>query len=247
MYIAASTRCFSDLGFQDACHQLAELEFDKVEIFMSEEGAHLKPSVVAAKPEDFVNRFREITRLTPIAFCLDHDVNEQVFTAISRIAKTMRVTQITASASPLGTPFNAEIDRLRNFIKITNNNGIRLSLKTKTGLLTEDPHTAVELCQAVPGLGITLDPSYFMCGPYKDQSIDHVYPHVYHTHLRDSKPGELQIPVGLGEIDYSRLMTLLQKQGYQRALSVEILPELLQGADRNLELRKLRMLLETLL
>lgn len=247
MYIAASTRCFSDLGFQEACHQLAELEFDKVEIFMSDEGEHLRPSDVAAKPEDFINRFREITRLTAIAICLDHDVNETTFTAISKLAKVMRITQITASASPLGTPFNSEIDRLRNFIKITNNNGIRLSLKTKSGQLTEDPHTAVELCQAVPGLGITLDPSYFMCGPYKDQNFDHVFPYVYHTHLRDSKPGELQMPIGLGDLDYSRLITLLQKQGYQRALSVEILPERLQGADRNLELRKLRMLLETLL
>ena len=30
--------------------------------------------------------------------------------------------------------------------------GIRLSLKTETGRLTEDPRTAVEICQAVRGM-----------------------------------------------------------------------------------------------
>ncbi|MFN0199297.1 MAG: sugar phosphate isomerase/epimerase family protein [Planctomycetaceae bacterium] len=214
---------------------------------MSEEGDHLKPSVVGAKPEEFINRFRDITRLSPVAICLDHDVEENTFIGIAKLCKAMKITQITAAASPLWTPFNSEIDRLRNFIKITNQNGIRLSLKTMAGKLTEDPHTAVELCQSVPGLGITLDPSYFMCGPYKNQSYDHVFPYVYHVHLRDSKPGEFQMPIGLGDLDYSRLITFLQKQGYNRALSVEILPEMLEGIDRSLELRKLRMLLETLL
>jgi sugar phosphate isomerase/epimerase len=53
--------------------------------------------------------------------------------------------------------------------------------------------------------------------------------------------------VGLGEVDYSRIIAQLRRYDYTRALSVEILPSLLNGQDRALEMRKIRMLLETLL
>mgnify|MGYP003577684909 CR=1 FL=1 len=185
--------------------------------------------------------------MTPIALCLGEDVSPTTLAGLSKLAKLLRVAQITVPASPLGTPFNTEIDRLREFVKITGHDGVRLSIKTKTGHLTEDPHTAVELCQSVKGLGLTLDPSYYVCGPHRDQSFDQVFPYVYHVHLRDTTPEQVQVQIGLGEIDYSRLITLLGKQGYHLALSVELIPELLDESARPLEMRKLRMLLDTLL
>ena len=136
----------------------------------------------------------------------------------------LRVTQITLPASPLGTPFNTEVDRLREFVRLASEDGIRLSIKTEGGHLTEDPHTAVELCQAVRGLGLTLDPSYYMLGPNAGRSYDQVFPYVYHTHLRDSTSQSLQVQVGLGELDYTRLINQLKRRWYNRALSIEILP-----------------------
>ena len=53
--------------------------------------------------------------------------------------------------------------------------------------------------------------------------------------------------MGLGEVDYSRIIGQLRRYNYMRALAVEILPALLNGQDRALEMRKIRMLLETLL
>ena len=176
---------------------------------------------------------------------LEHDVPLSVLASLSKLAKMTRVTQITIPASPLGTPFNTEIDRLRGFVNLTSQDGIRLSLKTQTGRLTEDPHTAVELCQSVRGLGITLDPSYYICGPNRDKSYDQVFAYVYHMHLRDTTPNQLQVPVGLGEIDYSRLINQLRRHDYQRAMSVDILSDLIDEADRLLEMRKLRMLLDS--
>jgi sugar phosphate isomerase/epimerase len=57
----------------------------------------------------------------------------------------------------------------------------------------------------------------------------------------------VQVPVGLGELDYSRIIAQLRRHNLARVLSVEILPELLDGSDRALEMRKIRMLLESLL
>lgn len=247
MFVSASTRCFADRSFDEACQQFVELEFDKVEIWLDETSQHLKPSEVASNPEHFYARYRETTRLTPVGFCLQHDVPTTTLAGLAKTSKMLRVTQITLPASPLGTPFNTEVDRLREFVRLASEDGIRLSIKTEGGHLTEDPHTAVELCQAVPGLGITLDPSYYMLGPNAGRSYDQVFPFVYHTHLRDSTSQSLQVQVGLGELDYTRLISQLKRRGYNRALSIEILPTPDNVADRPLELRKLRMLLDTLL
>jgi sugar phosphate isomerase/epimerase len=248
VFVSASTRCFADRSFDDACQQFVELEFDKLEIWLDEESRHLRPSDVASNPDQFYARYRETTRLTPIGICVQHDVPSATLAGLAKAAKLLRVTQITLPASPLGTPFNTEVDRLREFVRVASENGIRLSIKTESGHLTEDPHTAVELCQAVRGLGITLDPSYYMLGPNNaGRSYDQVFPYVYHTHLRDSTSQSLQVQVGLGELDYTRLINQLKRRSYNRALSIEILPSPENAAERPLELRKLRMLLDTLL
>lgn len=247
MFVAASSRCFEDKSLEEACQQLTDLGYDKVELWLDEKSEHLKPSVVAAAPDRFCNRYREITRMTPVALCLEEDVPADVFEGLCRLAKMLKVTQITLPAAKLGTPFNEEIDRLRSRLATANYSGIRLSIKTTMGCLTEDPQTAVELCQSVSGLGLTYDPSHYICGRFASQSHDQVFAYAYHTHLRDTLPAELQVPVGLGEIDYSRIIGQLRRYNYTRALSVEILPSLLKGNDRALELRKIRMLLETLL
>ena len=248
MFVAASTRCFSDKGFAEACHLITDLEFDKVELWFDDNSQHLRPSDALKNLEGFYAQYREATRLTPVAFCLEHDVPAKMLHDLCKLAKLMRVAQITVPASVLGTPFNEEIDRLRNFVRLANEETIRLSIKTKTGTLTEDPRTAVELCQSVRGLGLTLDPSYYHCGPHASRGIDSLMPMVYHVQLRDSTATQLQIQVGLGELDYTRLIAQLLKENFDRILSVELYPELYDSEiNRLLEMRKLRMLLETLL
>jgi sugar phosphate isomerase/epimerase len=247
VFVAASTRCFSDKSFAEACFLLDDLEYDKIELWLSEDSPQITPSQIIADPDGFCTRYREVTRLSPMAFCLEGDVKPADFAVLTRVAKQMRIAQITIPASKLGTPFNSEIDRLRGFLKIASQDGILISIKTKTGHLTEDPDTAIELCQAAPGLGLTLDPSYYVCGPHKNAAFDQVYPYVFHLHLRDSTPDQVQVPVGLGHIDYSRLVSQLERVKYTRALSVEVLPELCEPNARLIELRKMRLLLESLL
>ena len=182
MFVAASSRCFEDKSIPEACQLLSDVGFDKIELWMDENSDHLKPSVVAAAPDRFYIQYREMTRMTPVGLCLENDPTMEVFEGLCRLAKMLKVTQITLPAAPIGTPFNEEIDRLRSRLAAANSSGIRLSLKTKTGFLTEDPQTAVELCQSVPGLGVTYDPSYFICSRFANQSHDQIFQYVYHTH-----------------------------------------------------------------
>ncbi|MCA8996448.1 MAG: TIM barrel protein [Planctomycetaceae bacterium] len=234
------------MDFWQALDQIADLEFDKVEFWMDEEGS-LKPSEVVANQDDFLLQLRDKTRLSPIAITLAQDVGEDVFEELCRIAKTLRVTQIVVPSSPVGTPFNSEIDRLKTLVDMAAIQGIRVGLRTQAQSLSGDAHTAVELCQSVKKLGIAFDPSYFLDERIEETVVDLVAPHTLHVHLRDSTQDKLQVQVGLGHIDYSRLVSQLERQRYNRALSVEILPGVGDIENRPLEMRKLRMLVDSLL
>ena len=247
MHIAASTRSLWDLAFPAACLQIQELGFDKVEIWLNEEFDQLKPSRVAADPEGSAGLMRDASRLSPAAVFLETEVAIADFQGIVRFAKQLKIAQMTIQASPKGTPFNTEIDRLRERNAICHHEGIRLSILTKTGTLTEDPHTAVELCQSVKGMGITLDPSYYICRPGGSLDYDVVFPHVLHLHLRDTSLTELQVPGGLGEVDYNRIVAVLRQFNYNRSLSIDLLPATMEGEDRLREMRKLRLLLASLM
>lgn len=247
MHIAASTRSLWDLAFPAACLQIQELGFDKVEIWLNETFDQLKPSVVAADPEGCAALMKDASRLSPAAIFLESEVEMPVFEGVVRFAQHLKIAQLTILASPKGTPFNTEIDRLRERNAAAHQAGIRMSVLTKTGTLTEDPHTAVELCQSVKGMGITLDPSYYICRPGGFLDHDVVFPHVLHLQLRDTSPKELQVLCGLGDVDYNRIVAVLRQFAYQRCLSVDLLPGTLEGEDRLREMRKLRLLLASLL
>lgn len=248
MQIAATTRSLWDLSFPAACNQLQDLGFDKVEICINEELNQLKPSELVGNVDAIVAAFRDASRLSPVAILLEESPDAEslaTFEAVVDFAKQLRVAQITILASPVGTPFNSEIDRLRERNQLCEAEAIRLSILTQKGLLTEDPHTAVELCQSVKGLGITLDPSYYVCTGGAELAFDVVFPNVTHVHLRDTSTTELQVPTGLGAMDYNRIVSALRQENYNRSMSVDLFPKTMEGEERLLEMRKLRRLIES--
>jgi sugar phosphate isomerase/epimerase len=148
-------------------------------------------------------------------------------------------------SAELGTPFNAEVERLRDLVSLAAHEGVRVGLLTETGRMTENPDTAVVMCNNVKGLGITLDPSHYVCGPLRGGNYEQVMKYVYHVRLRDTSKDQLQVQVGQGEIEYGRLVNQLHKVRYDRALCVDILPT--AEVDQLAEMRKVRLLLESLL
>jgi sugar phosphate isomerase/epimerase len=229
--------------------KLVDLEYTNVEIALSEQGRQLRPSEVLADFERSLAACRETYRLTVCAYSADiageGEPYYEQFTACCKLAKATKVVLITVPAGEIGTPFNAEIERLRRLASIAQQEGIRVAVKTETGRITQDPDTAVVLCDNVKGLGITLDPSHYIFGPHGGGNYEQVLKHVCHVQLRDTTKDKLQVRVGQGLVEYGKLIAQLQKYGYQRALSVHIteMPEV----DHFGEMRKIRLLLESLL
>jgi sugar phosphate isomerase/epimerase len=246
VFVAASTDCFPGVPLDEALSRLVDLEFTSVEIGIHSEGAGMKPAEVMADLEHAINQCRNTQRLTPVAYSVDPDPGDQYFEqfkACCKLAKATKVVAITIRSGELGTPFNAEIERLQEMVRIASDDGIVLGILTQEGCISQDPDTAVVLCQQVKGLGITLDPSPFVCGPLKNGNYANVFKHVVNVHLRDTSKDKFQVRIGQGEIEYSRLITQLEMVKYNRALCVHITP--MADVDHVGEMRKMRLLLES--
>lgn len=249
MLLAASTECFRDLPLYEAITRLADLEYVNIEIAIHEDGTQLRPSQVEANFDQAVAMCTDTRRLNVVAYSVNiaatgEDYFRQ-FGSICRLAKATKVVTLVVPSAEVGTPFNEEVERLRRLVDQASLEGARVGMLTTIGSLTEDPDTAAVLCDNVKGLGLTLDPTHYLCGPYSHRSIDKLMKYVYHVHLRDSTKDALQVRVGQGDVEYGRLVNQLRTADYDRTLSVHMEP--LPGVDHSGEMRKMRLLLESLL
>ncbi len=254
MFVACSTACFTKEPLESALRHIAELEFGRIDLAIVEDSPHLRPSEAAENPEATLHRVRYGPSLTPSALDLsfgnvDPKTYRKRFEAMCRLAKPLTVAVLTIPAAMMGTSFDDEVIRLRELADVATKQGLVLTVETHSETITADPAAAVALCKAVPGLGLTLDPSHYVYGPHQNRSFDEVYPFVRNVHLRDTgkKPGEFQVKIGQGEVEYGRIVSQLERQGYNHALTVAIRDDIENPFDVEVEVRKLKLLLESLL
>jgi sugar phosphate isomerase/epimerase len=184
-----------------------------------------------------------------VAYSVDVEAPEEEyyrqFAACCKLAKATKVVTLVVRSAELGTPFNAEVERLRRLVSIAAADSVIVGLLTEAGRMTQDPDTAVVLCDNVKGLFITLDLSHYIWGPHKGGSYEQVMRYTCHVRLRDTTKERFQVRVGQGQVEYGRLVTQLNKFNYNRALCVDMPP--MPDVDQNAEMRKMRLLLESLL
>lgn len=253
MYVACSTLCFARHPLERALRIIGELEFAKLDVSIHEQGPHLRPSEVVADVGLAAQRIRIGPSLTPAAFSVEIEATDMAdylrqMKAICKLARQSTVSILTIPAASNGIGLDAEVKRLQEIQAMIQSEGLVLTVPTRIGTLTEIPAAALELCQRVPGLGLTLDPSHFVNGPHQGGNYDELFPYVRHVHLRDSgrAPGKFQVKVGQGEIEYGRIISLLHRQRYDRLLTVAIqdIPD--APFVMETEVRKLKFLLESL-
>jgi sugar phosphate isomerase/epimerase len=249
VFICASTECFPELGPKEVLQQLVDLEYTSVELALHETGGWMKPSEVIQDIDRAAQVCGDTHRMHIAALSVEieavGDAYYQQFAACCKLAKAIKVVTLVVPSSELGTPFNEEIERLKNLVGIAAMEGAVVAMKTTIGCMTQDPYTAAVICDNVKGLALALDPSHYITGPNQGRNFDKLNKYVQHVILRDSTKEELQVRIGQGEIDYGRLVQQLGKEGYNRALSVHITPQ--DDIDHHGEMRKMRLLLDSLL
>jgi len=249
VFVSASTDCFPELPLRECMEKLVDLEFSAVDMTLDEAGDHLKPSEVVADLQRAIEICHDTQRLVISNFrLLSHARGNDRYVeyeGICRLAKAVRVAAITIPSGEFGTPFNEEVEHLREMVAISAKEGIVTSMHTHVGCLSQDCDTIQVLCDNVKGLGITLDPSHFICREDGPKSYDKVLKYVRHVYLRDTRKDQMQVRIGQGEVEYGKLITQLEKFNYNRALTIHMPP--LADTDQMSEMRKIRLLLESLL
>lgn len=251
MFVTAATECFPELGTDAVLEQLIDLGFTSVELPLHESApfAWVRPSEVLADLEGAIAKCGSTKRMDIAALSVEIEAEGDAFydqfEAVCKLAKATKVVTLIVPSSPLGTPFNEEIERLKKMVAMAALEGAVVALKTEIDCMTQDVDTAVVFCQHVKGLGLAFDPSCYLTGPHQGKPIDKLLPYVRHVHLRDSTKDEFQVRVGQGEIDYGKLVTQLGRSKYRRALAVAMTP--IEGLEHPPEVRKLRLLLDSLL
>ncbi len=252
MYVACSTLCFAKHPLDAALRTIREMNFSKADVAIHEDGPHLKPSDLTGD----LSKVAQKLKATNVAFAAFHarfaaydgpEVRKQ-FRGVCRLARLLTVPLVSVQAAPTGGDFDADVAKLQDWVGIASAEGVILTVETNSTTLTADPAGAVELCKSVPGLGLTLDPSYYVASEHGPVDYDALYPFVKHVRLRDSsaKPEAFQVRIGLGELEYGKIVTHLDKFRYDRALTVDVrdVPDAPFPVEP--EVRKLKYLLESL-
>lgn len=248
MFVAATTQCYPDMPLSETIEKLAHLEFSHIEMGVYESGNHLKPSEIRNDFDGSLKKCLETQRLVVTGLDLQiEDEGEEYFTTFTKcceLAKAAKMVSLTVRASEHGTPFNEEVERYKRLVKIADVHGVRVAMRTEVGRLSADVDTVSVICGHVKGVGLALDPSHYHFGNAEAPNYEKLLPYVHNVYLRDSTPEQLQVRVGQGIIDYGRLINMLRKESFRRTLCVDIQPQ--ADVDHDGELRKLRLLLESL-
>jgi sugar phosphate isomerase/epimerase len=252
VYVACSTLCFGQYPLERALETIAELRFNKVDLAIDDRGPHLKATEVATDATQIVQKLKK-TNMNFGAMHYDpgdttSEHTKEHLRSICRMARLLTVPVLSVYAASFGSDFETEVERLTQWARIASGESVILTVVTHHQTITADPLAALELCKRITGLGVTLDPSHYMIGPHSTTSFDALFPFVRHVRLRDtgSNPDQFQVRIGQGKVDYGRIVTQLQRQRYERLLSVDIrdIPD--PGYPLEGEVRKLKYLLESL-
>ena len=255
--VAASTSCIPGEPLAEVLDRLVDLEYTSTELVISERGVIL-PTQIADQHEAVVQLRRSLRRIIPISIFFDVEPADpeyptvpayieyiEQFTLACRLAKDCKIVVITVHAALPGTSYNDEVRHLAKLVEIGMYHGVIVGIATEAGRITDTPETVGSLCKHVKGLGVTLDPSHYIYNLPKPKDFEAILPHVCHVRLRDTTQKQFQTRVGQGVVEFGKLVDRLNQVEYRRALCVDLAP--LPDVDQHAELRKMRLLSESLL
>lgn len=122
-------------------------------------------------------------------------------------------------------------DVFNEFVPIASAAGVRLTTEAHVKGAFESPESALELLEAVPGLGLILDYAHFVCQGYPQSSVDPLCGFAADVHLRQAKPGLLQAALEDGTINFALVLDQLRQVGYAGYLCLEYVHQDYIGAD----------------
>jgi sugar phosphate isomerase/epimerase len=232
-HVIVSTLNWSTRTLEEAMAAVAALEFGQIDLALHEGRAHIDPSALATGGPDAIRREAErvqglIARLEmrrTSAFSVDLGTGNLAdhgprFSAVCDLARALDVPVLTLMSAPTGTPLAVEVGRLSEFLPVAADRGVQLTIPTHRDQVTSTPQAVLQLCEAVPGLGVTLDGSHLYAGPNRGADYSALLPLVKHVYLRDATVDHSQVPAGSGSVDFGWIVTRLHARGYEGKFAI---------------------------
>lgn len=246
--IACGSLCFTRVAFEQACAQIAHLGFKAMDIAVMENWAHFHPSQFVADVDVAIQSAKSALEkhgLTPVAFNASAGVSEPSqefprFQAICRFANALNVSVVCYSAPMEAAGLDRSLRRYERLRDIAVEHNVTLAVEAHARTLLERVEAAVQFCEQIGELYLTLDPSHMVAGPNQGQPFDALYPYVRHTHWRDGgdRWERVQLPVGQGLVDFETVIEGLRDVGYDGAYAVEYIDTFPNGTRENIVLMK---------
>jgi sugar phosphate isomerase/epimerase len=230
--ISCSTLAFREQTLDIGLARIADLGFSSVDLAVfAGYTPDLTLSDLAADPRRFERRVMGLldrNGLEAVALNADPPLGDAAEAAdltvlLLTLAERIGARVITLGPPERGVPLDQAATMLSPLVAATRGTSVQLTVETHVFGVTEMPEDAARLVEAVPGLGLTLDPGHYSAGPGRGRSLDTLYPHVRHLHVRDAGVvwEEIQVEFGSGVVDFSAVFTALDAQGYRGPCSIE--------------------------
>ena len=101
--------------------------------------------------------------------------------------------------------------------------GVRFSVEAHLGSVAQSPAEAKRLCEATPGLELTLDYSHFVYQGYPQAEIELLVGRARHMHARGAAERRMQAPLRESVIDWEHLVEVARGAGYDGDFGLEYL------------------------
>jgi sugar phosphate isomerase/epimerase len=244
IHIACSTLGFTKMKLGIAAEKIAELGFDYVDLAMFHNWAHIDPAHLANDPDGPEARAQGVASLFQLNGLQCVAVNASLsggynddkptieqnlreFDAIARFAQTARIPVICLSAGGIqqGVAIEQQIakvaEHLKRLVDIASDMQVALTVETHSGSVAEEYDHALALVEAVPGLGLTWDPSHFIMKQLDVAASEKLLARAKHVHVRDAIAGSFQAPFGKGQLDLDWFAAALIRANYKGAVAIE--------------------------
>lgn len=106
-------------------------------------------------------------------------------------------------------------------IEAAKDKGVDYSIEPHLGSVCQTPADVAWLCDAAPGLELTLDYTHFIAQGFEEVEVDPLLAQTRHLHARGGANGRLQASNADSSIDYDRIVDLLRATDYEGFVAVE--------------------------
>ena len=244
--IAGASFSFGDTSLEVSAGILAGLGFDLADIGAGWSNYHqIMPQEAADDPDGQADRLRRVLEPHGIGISelfimhfgkpINHPDPEErtrtrgLFDGITAFAQKAGFESVMMIPGHVHdeleqTPeqaFDTSVEALRTMVMTATEKSLRCNIEPCVGSIAERPEDAIRLCEAVPGLGLTLDYAHQVQLGLGAEEIEVLHPYARHFHAKQSAPGAFQVRPDEGAVDFGRMIRKMVADGYDGTICVE--------------------------